>query len=256
MTFHPSVQTLVRELEELELHASRSGREVLGALFDTAIESDAKTITELSTELERTVELLLTVLPAYAPPINMMHRLLSCIEDGVVAGSSLKEVRDDLSALTHDLKEWSNQARADIAQYGARLISEGSTVLTFTLSETISYVLHEAKNQGKTFVLRVSESRPNNDGLVTAQRAYETGISAQVSIDASIQEILRGVDLVLVGAEAIQADGSAICKIGTYPTACVASEHELPLYVIADTLKFNPVSLYGLEMPLQELASD
>jgi ribose 1,5-bisphosphate isomerase len=253
MTVHPSVQALVRELRGLEFHAARSGREVLKALLDTAADSDAKTAAELRIEMEEAAELLLTALPAYAPPINVMHRILSRIDAGVETGFSIEEVQQELFAEASSLQEWSSRARAQIARCGAQLISEGSTLLTFTLSETVSQVLREAKRQGKAFSLRVSESRPNRDGLVTARNAGELGIPVGVSIDASLDEVIAGVDLVMVGAEAIQADGSAICKVGTYPLACVARVHGLPLYVIVDTLKFNVISLFGLELPLEGL---
>jgi translation initiation factor 2B subunit (eIF-2B alpha/beta/delta family) len=38
------------------------------------------------------------------------------------------------------------------------------------------------------------------------------------------------------------ADGSAICKVGTYPAALAAQNHGVPVYVLVDTLKFNATS--------------
>jgi methylthioribose-1-phosphate isomerase len=58
----------------------------------------------------------------------------------------------------------------------------------------------------------------------------------------------------MVGAEAIMADGSAIAKVGTYLTALSARQFGVPVYVIVDTMKLNVSSAIGLSLGLDPIA--
>jgi translation initiation factor 2B subunit (eIF-2B alpha/beta/delta family) len=99
----------------------------------------------------------------------------------------------------------------------------------------------------------VTESRPNNDGAVTARSLAEAGIEVEISIDACMNTLMSKADLMVVGAEAILADGSAVCKVGTYPSALIASQFQVPVYVFVDTMKFYVNSLSGKEIELDQL---
>jgi translation initiation factor 2B subunit (eIF-2B alpha/beta/delta family) len=77
----------------------------------------------------------------------------------------------------------------------------------------------------------------------------EIGVEVELGIDAGAGELVRRADLVLIGAEAILSDGSAICKVGTYPTALAARRARVPVYVLVDSQKFHSISLLG-RMPV------
>jgi translation initiation factor 2B subunit (eIF-2B alpha/beta/delta family) len=113
--------------------------------------------------------------------------------------------------------------------------------------------LRAAWSLGKRFEVLVTESRPNNDGLSTAATLAQDGVPVRVSVDACLGELVPQADVMIVGAEAIMADGSAICKVGTYPSALVARAHGVPVYVIVDTLKFNITSVLGLPLWMASL---
>jgi len=74
-----------------------------------------------------------------------------------------------------------------------------------------------------------------------------------VSIDACIAQLIRQANLMMVGAEAIMPDGSAVCKVGTYPSALVAKSCGVPVYVTVDTLKFNVTALAGLSLKIDPI---
>ncbi len=71
------------------------------------------------------------------------------------------------------------------------------------------------------------------------------GIEVKVGIDAGIGEFLPQAGLKLSGAEAITPRSSAVCKVGTYPGAFVARENGVPVFIMADTLKFIPPDMQG-----------
>ncbi len=248
---HPAVKRVIEKFEALELHAARSGREVMDALRQVVLDSRAANVGELSGEIEAAVDALLAAMPAYAPPLNVMHRLLARVEEAQAASAdALRNTFEHEAAAFH---EWASTARDRIAAYGAELISEGTTVFTYTLSETALRTLREAARRGKQFRVLVTESRPNNDGLVTAAELSKEGVDVSVSIDACIAELIRRADLMMVGAEAIMPDGSAVCKVGTYPAALVAKTCGVPVYVTVDSLKFNVTALSGLSLKIDPI---
>ena len=245
---HPAVQRVIEQFEALELHAARSGREVMDALTQVVLDSRAANSAALSGEIEAAVRALLAAMPAYAPPLNVMHRIMSRLEEAQNTDATTEDLRRAFEHEAAAFHDWSSSARARITAYGAEIIPDGATVFTYTLSETALRTLWEAARRGKRFRVLVTESRPNNDGLVTATELSKEGVDVSVSVDACIAELIRQADLMMVGAEAIMPDGSAVCKVGTYPSALVAKSCGVPVYVTVDTLKFNVTALSGLSL--------
>lgn len=248
-----NLRELVRQFEAMELHAARSGREVTRVLADIAVASPAASLSVLARELEAAVDAILAVLPAYAPALNAMHRVMCQVDKALAEGMAVSELQTVLAVEAQAFQAWCTEAQSKVARYAAQVIPAGANVYTFTLSETMQRALRAAWEGGKAFDLLVTESRPNYDGLVTAAALASIGVPVSVSIDAAMGEMIPKADLMLVGAEAIMADGSAICKVGTYPSALIAQTYGLPVFVVADTQKFNPTSLLGLPLPLDPL---
>jgi translation initiation factor 2B subunit (eIF-2B alpha/beta/delta family) len=253
MALHLAVQRVIEKFRVQELHAARSGREVMDALTQTALDSQTTSTGALAAEIEAAIDALLDAMPAYAPPLNVMHRLMSCVDEARRTGATTGDLRHTFEQEAAAFHEWSSTARDKIAAYGAALIPDGATVFTFTLSETALRTLREAARQGKRFRVLLTESRPNHDGLVTAAELSKEGLEVSISIDACIAELIRQADLMIVGAEAIMPDGSAVCKVGTYPSALVAKTFSVPVYVTVDTLKFNVTALSGLWLKLDAI---
>ena len=116
----------------------------------------------------------------------------------------------------------------------------------YSMSSTVWRILRQAKSQGKSFSVIVTESRPANEGLWTVTEMNKIDVPISVGIDASIGELVPQSDVVFVGADAISSCGVSLCKTGTYPTALVARAHGVPFYIAADTLKFDTSTLLGL----------
>jgi translation initiation factor 2B subunit (eIF-2B alpha/beta/delta family) len=255
MQIHSSTREIVDKFRAAELHAARSGREVMSALARVVADSSAPNIEMLVAEIEGNIDAILEVMPAYAPPLNVLHQVMSWIEWARANQAPVDVLKDKFSKGSEDYRLWSETARARIAQYGASIIPEKGIVFTFTLSETVLRTLREAWKQGKKFRVLITESRPNNDGLMTAELLSRDGVAVEVSVDACIGELVSQADVMFVGAEAIMADGSAVCKVGTYPSALLAKKFGIPVFVVVDTMKFNVTSSLGLPLWMDPLES-
>jgi translation initiation factor 2B subunit (eIF-2B alpha/beta/delta family) len=242
---HPKVEALVLLFEAKGIHAARSGREVMEALAAVTADSTASGVETLGRELEANMLALIEAMPAYAPPSNVMQRIQFELDQAKSRQLPVEDLRAAIAQAAASYKEWSEQARARIAVYAAALIPAGATIFTFTLSETVLTALREARNRGLMFKVVLTESRPNNDGLSTARSLAEIGVEVELGIDAGAGELVRRANLMIIGAEAILSDGSAICKVGTYPAALAARQARVPVYVLVDSQKFHSISLLG-----------
>lgn len=240
MDLHPSVKKVVSQLYSAELHAARSGREVMHALGDVVADSRSLELANLVEELEASTVQILKVLPAYAPPLNTLLRFFACLERGIASNDTLTKLKARFAEELYEYNRWTQTAPERLSQFAAQMIQPGMKVYTHTLSETAMRSLNTAIASGVPFQVFVSESQPNCDGVITAQQLARSGVKVTLGLDAAIGELVSKADLMLTGAEAITPQGSAICKVGTYLAALVACEYGVPYYVLADTHKFVP----------------
>ncbi|KAK2616839.1 translation initiation factor eIF-2B subunit alpha [Conoideocrella luteorostrata] len=136
-------------------------------------------------------------------------------------------------------------ARNGVAEAGWRFLGEGKCVLTHGASRSVTGLLGRAAKslQGKFRVVYVrDEARvEENDRVVKELRGM--GIPVAEIPEAAVAHVmglLRQVNMVIVGAEAITQNGGIISRVGTYQIAQLASnaKPKLPFYVAAETHKF------------------
>ena len=150
-----------------------------------------------------------------------------------------------------------------IGRYGKRLIQDGMSILTHCNAGALATVDHgtvgaplvAAHRAGVRFSVYVSETRPRFQGSrLTAWELAQEGIDHAIVVDgASGLLIQRGeVDLVLVGADRIAANGDTANKIGTYPKAVVAHAHGVPFYVAAPLTSIDFRARTGRAIPIEE----
>jgi translation initiation factor eIF-2B subunit alpha/methylthioribose-1-phosphate isomerase len=115
--------------------------------------------------------------------------------------------------------------------------------------------MRAAKEQGRRFFVYVDETRPRLQGArLTAWELLQEGIEHAIITDGAAGHFLgRGdVDLVLVGADRIAANGDTANKIGTYGKAVVARENHVPFYVAAPTSTIDFTLPSGAKIPIEE----
>jgi methylthioribose-1-phosphate isomerase len=153
--------------------------------------------------------------------------------------------------------EQEDRAAAEaMARHGLTLVPEGARVLTHCNTGrlvsagggTAFGVIEAAHRAGRLAQLWIDETRPLlQGGRLTAWEARAAGIPHAVLVDAAAGSLFaRGlVDLVIVGADRIAADGSVANKVGTYPLAVLADRHGVPFVVVAPTSTVDPATPDG-----------
>ena len=141
-----------------------------------------------------------------------------------------------------------------IGRAGAALIGEGSGVLTHCNTgglATAEYgtalsVMFTAADQGRRFRVFADETRPLLQGArLTAWELQQAGVDVTLICDSMAAQVMKEgrVQLVIVGADRIAANGDTANKIGTYGVAMLAKAHDIPFYVAA------PSSTFDLNLP-------
>jgi len=251
---HPAVKTVVERIRtDVIGGAADTAKEVVQALAELNRDSKAQDASFLAAEIEDAVIDVLRVMPSLAPPINALHRVMGQMEETLVTGPSVAELKATVDKVAENFFAWTEDALDKVAQYGAEKIQNGDVIFTYSMSSTVSRIFRAAKSQGKSFSVIVTESRPGNEGLWTVTEMDKADIPVSVSIDACIGELVPRCDAVFVGADAVSSHGSSLCKVGTYPTALVARAHGVPFYIAADTLKFDSSTLLGLPFRVDSL---
>jgi len=139
-----------------------------------------------------------------------------------------------------------------IAEIGSKRIVNHSKIMTHCHSTAVTSILRKAKDQYKEFEVYVCEARPKFQGRITAQELASHGITVNYIVDSAKQTYINDMDLVLVGADALTAEGNIVNKIGTAELALVAKEAEVEFGVAAELLKFDPYTVSGHPEPIEE----
>lgn len=150
-----------------------------------------------------------------------------------------------------------------MGRLGADLIGEGSGILTHCNAGALAtadygtalaamFVAHE---QGKKFRVYADETRPLLQGArLTAWELHRRGIDVTLICDNMAAQVMRErrIDLVLVGADRIAANGDAANKIGTYAVAVLAKAHGIPFYVVAPSSTVDLTLPTGAGIPIEQ----
>ena len=158
----------------------------------------------------------------------------------------------DLEAEARAIYDEDLAANRAMGKLGAELIPEGARVMTHCNTgalATAGYgtalgVIRSAKH--KKISVIANETRPYLQGArLTAWELVQEGIPCTLITDSMAGHLMsKGeVDVVVVGADRIAANGDVANKIGTYPLAVLAKRHGIPFYVAA------PCSTFDLELP-------
>lgn len=114
------------------------------------------------------------------------------------------------------------------------------------------YLAHEA---GRAVHVFVTETRPLLQGSrLTAWELQRAGVPVTLVTDGGAAALMQGqkVDLVIVGADRIAANGDVANKIGTYALAVLARHHSIPFYVAAPSSTIDASAETGAAIPIEE----
>jgi methylthioribose-1-phosphate isomerase len=118
--------------------------------------------------------------------------------------------------------------------------------------------IYAAHAEGLKVEVFVSETRPRNQGLLTAWELAAAGVGHTLMADnAAGLLLMRGeADAVIVGADRVAANGDTANKVGTYLKALAAHAAGVPFYVAAPASTFDAGTPSGEAIPVEERAAE
>ncbi len=186
---------------------------------------------------------------------------------------AVEEGEGDPGALCDILKEEADRILSEdietnrrMARYGNELVPAKAGILTHCNTGALATagwgtalgVIREAHTSGKEIFVYADETRPRLQGArLTAWELVQEGIPSRLIADNTAAFLMqqKKIDIILVGADRIAANGDTSNKIGTYMLAVSARHHDIPFYIVAprSTIDFDIGS--GEEIPIEERSS-
>jgi methylthioribose-1-phosphate isomerase len=200
--------------------------------------------------------------------------LRSAVERMLARYEAVGDLDDDGDAIDRELRAEADAivfealvAHGRIAEHGLMVLPDATDrplrILTIGNSGVLAGgqygtalgIVIAAAAAGREVHVHVCETRPYLQGArLTTWELQNAGIACTLIADSAAGGLLaRGeVDLVLVGADRIAADGDVAAVIGTYALAVLADRHRVPLVVGAPLSTVDPAATVGTDLPIEE----
>ena len=228
-----------------------------------AARSKATGTKQFTTEFQRNCDLLAATRPTAVNLFWAIERMKRSFSAGALAGESVDQLKARLRAEADRIHDDDVASCRAIGAHGATLVPQDARILTHCNAgalATAGYgtalgVIRGAVEAGRNVRVLADETRPFLQGArLTAWELVKDGIDTTVITDNMAGAIMRGggIDLVVVGADRIAANGDTANKIGTYTVAVLAKEHGIPFYVAAPWSTIDLATADGSAIPIEE----
>ena len=228
-----------------------------------AARSKATGTKQFTTEFQKNCEQLGATRPTAVNLFWAIERMKRAFSDGALAGESVDDLKARLRKEADRIHDDDVANCRAIGANGAALVPAEARILTHCNAgalATAGYgtalgVIRGAVEAGRSVRVLADETRPFLQGArLTAWELMKDGIDTTVITDNMAGAMMQGgqVDLVVVGADRIAANGDFANKIGTYTVAVLAREHGIPFYVAAPTSTIDLATPNGDGIPIEE----
>jgi methylthioribose-1-phosphate isomerase len=155
------------------------------------------------------------------------------------------------------------QVNRTMGRHGAALVPDGARIMTHCNAGALATsghgtalgVVRSARDAGKRISVIANETRPFLQGArLTAWELLQERIPVTLVTDGMAGHLMQQgkVDLIIVGADRVAANGDVANKIGTYPLAVLAARHGIPFYVAAPLSTIDRAIPDGSGIPIEE----
>ncbi|KAF3790317.1 Translation initiation factor eIF-2B subunit beta [Nymphaea thermarum] len=145
-----------------------------------------------------------------------------------------------------------DHCHSQIADQALEHIHQNEVILTLGRSRTVKEFLLEAKKK-RSFQVFVAEGAPRYQGHLLAKELVAKDLQTTVITDSAVFAMISRVNMVIVGAHAIMANGGVIGPVGLNMLALAAQRHAVPFVVLAGTHKLCPLYPHNPEVLLNDL---
>lgn len=228
-----------------------------------ASRSKATGTKQFTTEFQRNCELLAATRPTAVNLFWAIEHMKRAFAEGALAGESVDDLKARLRKEADRIHDDDVASCKAIGANGAALVPDDARILTHCNAgalATAGYgtalgVIRGAVEAGRKVHVFADETRPFLQGArLTAWELLKDGIDTTVITDNMAGAIMKAgdIDLVVVGADRIAANGDTANKIGTYTVAVLAREHGIPFYVAAPWSTIDLSTKDGDGIPIEE----
>ncbi|MFA5049774.1 MAG: S-methyl-5-thioribose-1-phosphate isomerase [Candidatus Micrarchaeia archaeon] len=248
------ISQIITDIKKIKIQGARNvARAVVTAIILQVKNSKAKTFDELYSELLIVSDLLASTRPTEPMMRNSIKDVINFTVMQISSGNkSIDEVKKNIVEHSEKyLKKMEHDSQI-LADYGAKTIENGSLVITYCHSSTVTGILKKAFEIGTDFRVICCETRPKFQGRITAKELSSAGIDTTLVVDGASNVFMKKADLCLVGADAITSTGDLINKIGTSCLAQISRIHNVSFYCAAELYKYNPLTLYGNKEKIEQ----
>ncbi len=223
--------------------------------------SEAVTVEELMHDLSKAAVVLRESRPTAVNLFWAIERMLEVANNSI--SFSIEAMKKLLIEEAKNIEMEDANICREIGRVGAQVVPAKASILTHCNAgalATADYgtalgVIRAAHEQGKDIHVFVDETRPYLQGArLTAWELMEEGINMSLITDNMAGHFMSRhmVDIVILGADRIAANGDFVNKIGTYSLAVLAKENNIPFYSAAPISTFDITLKSGLEIPIEE----
>jgi methylthioribose-1-phosphate isomerase len=218
---------------------------------------------KFAAEFQKACELMASTRPTAVNLFWAIERMKRSFATAAQAGESVDQIKDRLDFEAQAIHDEDVASCRAMGAFGAAVVPDDARILTHCNAgalATAGYgtalgVIRASVEKGKRVVVFADETRPFLQGArLTAWELVRDGIQTTVITDNMSGALMRQgqVDLVVVGADRIAANGDTANKIGTYGVAVLAREHKIPFYVAAPLSTIDLNTPDGDHIPIEE----
>jgi methylthioribose-1-phosphate isomerase len=218
---------------------------------------------KLAAEFYKICELMAATRPTAVNLFWAIDRMKRSFAAGATAGESVAQLKERLDREAQAIHDEDVASCRAMGAFGADVVPSEARILTHCNAgalATAGYgtalgVIRGAVAAGKRVAVYADETRPFLQGArLTAWELVRDGIQTTVITDNMAGALMQSgrVDLVVVGADRIAANGDTANKIGTYGVAVLAREHQIPFYVAAPLSTIDLKTPDGRHIPIEE----
>jgi len=222
--------------------------------------SDCPNKKEFLEKLEEIAEILKETRPT---AVNLAWAVDIQLDLAKSIDESVKEIIKKLEENAVKILEDDIKINKKIGEHGSKIVPKGATILTHCNAgalATAGYgtalgVVRSAFAKDNTIQVFADETRPRQQGArLTTWELVEDKIPTTLITDGMCGYFMKKgmIDLVIVGADRIAANGDTANKIGTYTVALAAKAHNIPFYVAAPHSTIDMSIQSGDEIPIEE----
>ncbi len=237
------IDKLVSDIKSLRVRgASKIARAGLRAMDYVARNSKAKSKKAFLKELNTVKKKLFNARPTEPMLSNVLKYVLWKAAEDAGERDYKAETRNNINLLYGIIEK----TRRRVVNIGKNVVKK-KTVLTHCNSSTVIEIL----KAGKPKKVICTETRPLFQGRITARELINAGVRTAMIIDSAVADYIKEVDIVLLGCDVITPN-MVINKVGSNNIGLLCERYDIPLYICSTSFKFDPESVLGMGVGVEE----